>query len=154
MPSVTALIDSPSSFMLRLKKPRRLQIQNGLGDGVPEPRVCHQKRNSRRWVCEGRVDKLLTSRKRYFCGHSFVVFFGYSTAIPGWRRPFMKKFAEFFTNQTGLPPEDKPESWEVNGILSFEQLKDMHYLQAALTECVRIYAPVPPNVKVAMADDV
>lgn len=30
----------------------------------------------------------------------------------------------------------------------------MHYLQAALTECVRICAPVPPHVKVAMADDV
>ena len=45
-------------------------------------------------------------------------------------------------------------SREVKGIFSFEQLKEMHYLQAALTESMRMYAPVPSNLKVAREDDV
>lgn len=38
--------------------------------------------------------------------------------------------------------------------LSFEELKDMHYLHAALTEAMRLYPPVPEDSKAAAVDDV
>lgn len=37
---------------------------------------------------------------------------------------------------------------------SFEELKGMHYLHAALTESMRLYPPVPQELKEAVADDV
>ena len=57
-------------------------------------------------------------------------------------------------HKSSLPTADNSESREVSGIFSFEQLKEMHYLQAALTESMRMYAPVPSNLKVAKEDDV
>ena len=40
------------------------------------------------------------------------------------------------------------------GRFSFDELKSMHYLQAALFESMRMNAPVPSDLKVAAADDV
>lgn len=39
-------------------------------------------------------------------------------------------------------------------LFSFEELKNMHYLHAALTESMRLYPPVPEDSKEAAADDV
>ena len=39
-------------------------------------------------------------------------------------------------------------------VFSFEELKNMHYLHAALTESMRLYPPVPDDSKEAAVDDV
>ncbi|KAG0559051.1 hypothetical protein KC19_10G074900 [Ceratodon purpureus] len=46
-------------------------------------------------------------------------------------------------------PGEKQES-----TFSFDELKDMHYLHAALTESMRLYPPVPMDSKQAAGDDV
>lgn len=38
--------------------------------------------------------------------------------------------------------------------LSFEELKQLHYLHAAITESMRLYPPVPMDIKQAAGDDV
>lgn len=38
--------------------------------------------------------------------------------------------------------------------LSFEELKQLHYLHAAITESMRLYPPVPMDIKEAAGDDV
>ncbi|KAG6743664.1 hypothetical protein POTOM_052365 [Populus tomentosa] len=37
---------------------------------------------------------------------------------------------------------------------SFEELRDMHYLQAAISETLRLYPPVPVDTKACQSDDV
>lgn len=37
---------------------------------------------------------------------------------------------------------------------SFEELRDMHYLQAALSEALRMYPPVPVDTKACLNDDI
>lgn len=39
-------------------------------------------------------------------------------------------------------------------VFSFEELKQMHYLHAAVTECMRLHPPVPSDSKHAVRDDV
>ncbi|KAG2674730.1 hypothetical protein I3760_13G152100 [Carya illinoinensis] len=41
-----------------------------------------------------------------------------------------------------------------SGIFSYEELKKMHYLHAALTESIRLFPPVPINSRLTVADDV
>jgi cytochrome P450 len=49
----------------------------------------------------------------------------------------------------------KGESPEPSGLVfSFEELKHMHYLHAALTESMRLYPPVPDDSKEAAVDNV
>jgi cytochrome P450 len=125
---------------------------SGLGDGVPEPRVATKKEIlADEFLRDMLISFLQAGRDTSAVTLSW--FFWLLDCNPRVEEAIYEEISRVH-HKSSLPPEDKPESREVNGILSFEQLKDIHYLQAALTECVRIYAPVPPNVKVAMADDV
>ncbi|KAJ6300684.1 hypothetical protein OIU76_021476 [Salix suchowensis] len=42
----------------------------------------------------------------------------------------------------------------LGGTYSFEELRDMHYLQAAISETMRLYPPVPVDTKACKSDDV
>nr|ATG29955.1 CYP94D82 [Taxus chinensis] len=48
----------------------------------------------------------------------------------------------------------KEEEEEEIVLFSFEELKSMHYLQAALSESMRLCPPVPVDTKIAASDDV
>nr|KYP64097.1 Cytochrome P450 94A1 [Cajanus cajan] len=41
-----------------------------------------------------------------------------------------------------------------DGAFGYEELKEMHYLQAAITETMRLYPPVPVDTKACLDDDV
>ncbi|KAA0053903.1 cytochrome P450 94A1-like [Cucumis melo var. makuwa] len=43
---------------------------------------------------------------------------------------------------------------EIGEMYSFDELRDMHYLQAALSETLRLYPPVPVDTKACRNDDV
>ena len=125
---------------------------NASGNGVPEPRVASKKEIlADEFLRDMLISFLQAGRDTSAVNLSW--FFWLLDCNPRVEEAIYVEISRVH-HKSSLPPEDKPESREVNGILSVEQLKDMHYLLAALTECVRIYAPVPPNVKVAMADDV
>ncbi|GLJ48930.1 hypothetical protein SUGI_1032290 [Cryptomeria japonica] len=54
-----------------------------------------------------------------------------------------------------LANRSQPPTAELEGIsFSFEELKDMQYLHAALCESMRLYPPVPVDTKLATKDDV
>lgn len=53
--------------------------------------------------------------------------------------------------RNGGAEEGDSKSWVV---FSFEELKEMHYLHAALCESLRLCPPVPLDTKIAAADDV
>ncbi|KAB1200008.1 Cytochrome P450 [Morella rubra] len=40
------------------------------------------------------------------------------------------------------------------GIFSYEELKKLHYLHEALTESLRVFPPVPFNLRTTVHDDV
>ncbi|XP_031281277.1 cytochrome P450 94A1-like [Pistacia vera] len=42
----------------------------------------------------------------------------------------------------------------IGDIYSFDELRDMHYLQAAISETMRLYPPVPVDTKTCMKDEV
>lgn len=48
---------------------------------------------------------------------------------------------------------EKNNSHEIM-IYSFDELKEMHYLQAAISEAMRLYPPVPVDTKACLQDDV
>ncbi|GLJ48929.1 hypothetical protein SUGI_1032170 [Cryptomeria japonica] len=54
-----------------------------------------------------------------------------------------------------LAKRSQPPTADEKGIVfSFEELKDMQYLHAALCESMRLYPPVPVDTKIASKDDV
>lgn len=46
-----------------------------------------------------------------------------------------------------------PSAQRRESCFKYEELKKMHYLHAALTESLRLYPPVPIDIKVAQAPD-
>eukprot|EP01018_Ginkgo_biloba_P010602 Gb_06661 [translate_table: standard] len=50
--------------------------------------------------------------------------------------------------------ETREEAEEWGGVFSYEELKGMNYLHAAICESMRLYPPVPSDTKHALEDDV
>lgn len=125
---------------------------NASGNGVPEPRVASKKEIlADEFLRDMLISFLQAGRDTSAVNLSW--FFWLLDCNPRVEEAIYEEISRVH-HKSSLPPADNSESREVNGIFSFEQLKEMHYLQAALTESMRIYAPVPSNLKVAREDDV
>ncbi|KAG0626729.1 hypothetical protein M758_2G147000 [Ceratodon purpureus] len=65
-----------------------------------------------------------------------------------------KIYDEIKLHLEARPEEDTPPSGRRGHLFSFEQLKQLHYLHAAIHESLRLFPPVPLDTKEAVRDDV
>ncbi|XP_077211394.1 cytochrome P450 CYP94D108-like [Tasmannia lanceolata] len=114
--------------------------------------ISNEDNNSEEFLRDIVVSFILAGRDT--TSSSLAWFFWLLASRPDIEKNILEELKSIRNNKAGENHQEHEWNKSSNETFSFEELRDMHYLHASISEALRLYPPVPVDTKACLEDDV